>query len=188
MELQQAIAGRRSVRKYSDHYVSDDEIKEVLEAARRAPSWANTQVWEFVVMRDQSQIEEVIGTYSEKNPATRGSLAASVLIVACAKRGVSGCYSGKDATKFHEWFLFDLGMAVQNLCLRAHELGLGTVVVGLMDHDACKKIISLPDDYEVIAVIPMGRPLNPPGEGPSRKELKDFVHLDRFGERFAKIY
>jgi nitroreductase len=188
MELQEAIKKRRSIRKYTDYYVTDAEIKEVLEAARQAPSWANTQVWEFVVVRDQDMIESVAGTYSEKNPATKGSLTASALIVACAKKGISGCYSGKNATKFNEWFMFDLGLAVQNLCLRAYELGLGTVVVGLMDHNACKKLIGLPDEYEVVASIPIGHPQTPDREGPARKELKDFVHLDKFGEKYGKVY
>lgn len=189
MELQEAIINRRSVRKFTEHYVSDEEIKEILEAARRAPSWANTQVWEFVVVRNKDIIEKVVNTYSEKNPASRGSMASSALIIACAKTGVSGCYGGgKNLTRFNEWFLFDLGLAVQNLCLRAHELGLGTVVVGLMDHDACKKVIELPDGYEVVASIPVGKPLVQAKEGPARKELKDFVHLDVFGERYTKIY
>ena len=188
MELNEAIVKRRTVRKFTDHYVTDKEIHELLEAARMAPSWSNTQVWHFIVVRDRKLIEEVTGTYSEKNPASKGSLTASVLIVACAKTGVSGCYGGKNSTKFNEWFMFDMGLAVQNLCLRAHELGLGTVIVGLMDHDACKKVLGIPDEYEVVVSIPVGQPLNPGKEGPPRKELKEFVHLDKYGESFGQVY
>jgi len=184
MELSDAILHRRSVRKFTDYAVTDEEIKGLLEAARLAQSWANTQVWEFVVVRDRGLIEKVTGTYVDKNPGTKCSLAASVLIVACAKTGVSGCYGGKDVTKFPNWFMFDLGIAVQNLCLKAHELGLGTVVIGLMDHDACKKIINLPDGYEVVAVLPVGKPAMEPKQGPPRKELNAFVHLNTFGKAF----
>ncbi|HPV42751.1 MAG TPA: nitroreductase family protein, partial [Spirochaetota bacterium] len=49
MELKEAILKRRSIRKFTDYQVTDAEIDELLEAARWAPSWANTQVWEFVV-------------------------------------------------------------------------------------------------------------------------------------------
>jgi nitroreductase len=80
--------------------------------------------------------------------------------------------------------MFDVGIAVQNLCLKSHEMGLGTVVVGLMDHDACKKIIGLPEGYEVVAVIPVGRPATEAKQGPPRKELKAFVHLNAFGKDF----
>ena len=79
--------------------------------------------------------------------------------------------------------MFDVGMAVQNLCLKAHEIGLGTVVVGLMDHDKCKEILSLPDEYEVVVSIPIGKPVEA-DKGPTpRKELKDFVHKNKFGNR-----
>ena len=74
--------------------------------------------------------------------------------------------------------MFDLGMAVQTLCLKAHELGLGTVVVGLMDHEACKKVLAVPDGHRVVAVIPIGRPAVPPREGPSRKSISEIVYLN----------
>jgi len=184
MELTDAILHRRSVRKFTDYVVTDEEIRQMLEAARWAPSWANTQVWEFVVVRDKGLIEKVAGTYADKNPATKGSLSSSVLIVACAKTCVSGSYGGKDVTKFSSWYMFDLGLAVQNLCLKAHELGLGTVVVGLMNHDDCRKVIGLPEGYEVVAVLPIGKPAVEGRQGPPRKELKEFVHLNTFGKAF----
>lgn len=184
MELSEALRNRRSVRRFTGDTVSDAEIRQLLEAARFAQSWANTQPWEFVVVRDRDLIGQVVGTYVDRNPATKCSLAASVLLVACAKTGVSGCYGGADVTKFSNWFMFDLGIAVQNLCLKAHELGLGTVVVGFLDHDACKKILGLPDGYEVVAVLPIGRPATESRQGPPRKELKDFVHLNTYGNPF----
>ncbi|HNY66885.1 MAG TPA: nitroreductase family protein [Deltaproteobacteria bacterium] len=184
MDLDEAILGRRSVRKYTDQQVTDDEIRALIEAARWAPSWANTQVWEFIVVRDRALIEQVTGAYVEKNPATKCSLNASALIVACARDGVSGCYDGKDVTKLSKWYMFDLGMAVQNLCLKAHAMGLGTVVVGFLDHQACRRILEVPEGYEVVAVLPVGRPLAPGRSGPPRKELSDFLHRDRFGKAF----
>ncbi len=184
MELDQAITDRRSIRKFNDYMVSDEEIRALIEAAGQAPSWANTQVWEFIAVRDRELIEKVVQTYAEKNPAARGSLSASVLIVACAKTGVSGCYDGKDVTSLSNWYMFDLGMAVQNLCLKAHAMGLGTVVVGLMDHQTCKEVLTVPAGHEVVAVIPVGRPAAPGKSGPPRKELAEFLYRDTFGTTF----
>jgi nitroreductase len=183
MELMKAIEERRSIRKFTDYVPTDGEIRSIIEAARLSPSWANTQVWEFVVVRDRELIGRIAGTFSQNNPASKGAAACPVLIVACAKRGVSGCYSGREVTKFHEWFLFDLGMAVENICLRVHELGLGTVVVGLINHDACRELVGLPEGYEVVAVLPIGRPAVV-RSSPGRKELESFVHLNRFGSPF----
>jgi nitroreductase len=184
MELQEALTKRRSVRKFTDDAVSDEEIRTILEAARIAPSWANVQPWEFIVLRDRATIEKIAGTYVEKNPATKCSLAAPALIVACGRTGVSGCYGGKNLTKFNEWFMFDLGLAVQNLCLKAHELGLGSVVVGLLDHDRAKAILDLPADREVVACIPVGRPAVAGKEGPPRKPLSEFAFIDAHGKPF----
>ncbi|MDY6930881.1 MAG: nitroreductase family protein [Halobacteriota archaeon] len=185
MELQEAILKRRSIRRFTDYFVTDDEIREVIEAARWAPSWANTQVWEFIVARDRKIIEDVVSTYSEKNPARKCSNSASVLIVACAKKGVSGHKKGSGPTKFSEWFMFDIGMAVQNLILKAHEIGIGSVVVGLIDHNACARVLDVPDTHEVVVVIPLGKSGVEEKEGPPRKEIESFVYKDRFGEAWA---
>lgn len=186
MELVKAILTRRSVRRFTDEKVSDDAIREILEAARFAQSWANTQVWEFIVVRDSLQIEKVVSTFSESNPARKGSMTASALIAACAKLKVSGCRDGVERTRFNEWFMFDMGIAVQNMCLRAHDLGLGTVVVGSMNHEACEKVLDVPAGYVVVAVIPVGVPVDRDKPAPARKDLSDFVHCNTFGSRWEK--
>jgi nitroreductase len=184
MELKEAILKRRSVRKFTDYQVTDAEIQELLEAARWAPSWANTQVWEFIVVRDRQVTEKIAGTYAQNNPATKCTQTASAVIVGCAKTGLSGAHDGKNLTIFSEWFLFDLALAVQNLCLRAHDLGLGTVIVSLLDHQALKKVLSVPEGYEAVTVIPVGKPAVPDKQGPPRKAIADFTYLDRYGKKY----
>ena len=187
MELHEAIMNRRSIRRFTDHYVTNNEIKALMEAARFAPSWANTQVWDFIIVRDMEKIRMITETYSETNPARKCSSNSSAIIVVCAKNNVSGCKEGKQRTKFSEWFMFDLGLAVQNICLKAHEIGLGTVIVGSMDHEACKKILSVPDSHEVVAAIPLGKSAVEGKQPPPRKEIKDFVFLDTFNDPFIAL-
>ncbi len=183
MELKEAILKRRSVRKFTDYQVSNEEVSELLEAARWAPSWANTQVWEFVVVRDRQIIENIAATLVQNNPAVKCTQSASVVIVGCAKRGVSGAHDGKNLTIFSEWFMFDLALAVQNLCLCAHDMGLGTVIVSLLDHEALKRVLSVPEGYEAITVIPVGKPAVSDKQGPPRRALADFTHRDVFGKK-----
>ena len=83
-------------------------------------------------------------------------------------------------TAIKNWEIFDLGIAVQTLCLKAHELGLGTVIVGLMNHEACEKILAVPQGRKVVAVIPIGRPATAPKEGPPRKPVSEIVFLNNF--------
>ena len=80
--------------------------------------------------------------------------------------------------------MFDLGMAVQNLCLKAHAMGLGIVVVGLIDHAACAKILGVPEGHEVVAVIPVGRPAAPGRQAPPRKPVGEILYRDVFGRAF----
>ena len=182
MELQEAIKKRRSIRKFTERFVTDAEVSQLLDAARLAPSWANTQSWEFIVVRDRELMDKVTATYSSGNPARKCSLAASAMIVGCARRNVSGFKMGEVTTKFSEWFMFDLGLAVQNLCLKAHELGLGTVVVGLFDHDRCNELLGLPEGYDVVVTLPVGEPAQKGRSGPGRRTLEQISHLNRFGQ------
>ncbi|RLB12887.1 MAG: nitroreductase, partial [Deltaproteobacteria bacterium] len=86
---------------------------------------------------------------------------------------------GDAPTKFGDWFMFDLGIATQSLCLAAHSLGLGTVIVGLFEHDKVKQILNVPEEYEVVTIVPVGYPEKIPS-APKRKESKDFIHYGRF--------
>ena len=90
------------------------------------------------------------------NPAVKAIVAAPVVLALCGKLKSSGYYSGQASTKFGDWFMFDLGIAAQSICLTAHSLGLGTVIVGLYDHDKANKVLKTPEGYEVVALIPGG--------------------------------
>ena len=75
--------------------------------------------------------------------------------------------------------MFDLGIATQSLCLAAHGLGLGTVIVGLFDHDKAAEAVGLPEGYELVAMTPLGYPGKTPPP-PKRREIDDFIHQDKF--------
>ncbi len=186
MELQEAISKRRSIRKFTDYYVTDSEINTLIEAAIMAPSWANTQVWSFIIVRDKHIIERIAETYPETNPARKCSLAATAMIAVCAQKGVSGCRQGHEITTLHNWLMFDTGLAVQNICLKAHEIGLGTVIVGLFDHDKCKDVLSLPEDQEVVVILPVGKPVEGEKKATPRKPVNQITYIDKFGELYIK--
>lgn len=78
--------------------------------------------------------------------------------------------------------MFDVGIAAQNLCLAAHDLGLGTVHVGLINHQAVDELLGLPSDVESLEIIPVGYP-EKVGNAPPRKELSEFVHWDKYGNK-----
>jgi len=186
MKLSDAIENRRSIRKFSNRYVTDEELYQVIEAATNAPSWKNTQTWEFIILRDREVIQKTTELYSSTNPASQCSMDASAVIVACAKEKVSGFKNEEQRTKFSDWFMFDLGCAVQNLCLKAFELNLGTVIVGSMEHDKIKKTLELPENINPIVAIPIGEIIEKNKKKPTRKSPEEITHLNSYGKKIFK--
>lgn len=179
-DFMEIVRGRRSVRKYEERDVPAEAVNTVLEAVRWAPSWANTQCWEIVVVRDRRVKEQLQATLPPKgNPAAGAMVQAPVVLVLCAKLKSSGYYKGEVTTKFGDWFMFDLGIACQSLCLAAHALGLGTVVVGLFDHDAAKRVVKVPEGHELVVMIPLGFPAKI-SSAPNRREIGEFSHENSF--------
>lgn len=179
-DLMDVIKGRRSIRKYENKQVSPEALSQVLEAIRWAPSWANCQCWEVVVVTDKAIKEKLQKTLPPKgNPAFKAMVQAPIVLALCAKTGVSGYYKGAETTKFGDWFMYDLGIATQNLCLAAHSLGLGTVIVGLFDHEKAGRVINLPMGYELVTMIPLGHPAKT-GSAPKRRTAGDFTHDNTF--------
>ncbi|MDY0040900.1 MAG: nitroreductase family protein [Desulforhabdus sp.] len=177
--LMEVIKGRRSIRNYEDKMVPDDVLNQVLEAVQWAPSWANTQCWEIIIVKDAATKQKLQETMAKGNPATKAIVNAPIILAVCGKLKSSGYYKEQVTTKFGDWFMFDLGLATQSLCLAAHDLGLGTVIVGLYDHDQAGKILGVPEGYELVALIPLGYPAKV-SSAPKRRNLGEFVHQDAF--------
>ena len=182
MDLFEAIMGRRSVRKFTSDPVGDEEVRKILEAARWAPSWANTQCWEFIIVRSPETKKALSETLSRRNPATEAVEKAPVVIVACGRKRVSGYYKGKAVTRKGDWLMFDVALAVQNLCLAAHAMGLGTVIVGAFDGDKASKILAIPENVEIVAIIPLGRPAEK-RTAPLRRSVEEFTHYESYGNK-----
>jgi len=179
MELMEAIKKRRSIRKYKPDPIPEEALGAVLEAVRWAPSWANTQCWEVIVIKDPKIKSELATALPKGNPALSSMTDAPLVVVLCGKKGISGFYKGQQETVKGDWLMFDTGIAMQNLCLTAHALGLGTVVVGKFDHKKAEEILGVPPNVEVVAITPLGYPATE-GSAPKRKEPADFVFYERY--------
>jgi nitroreductase len=179
-EFMDIVKTRRSIRKYEDRDVPPQALDTILEAVRWAPSWANTQCWEIVVVRDRAVKEHLQATLPPKgNPAVGAMGQAPVVLALCGRLKSSGYYKDQVTTKFGDWFMFDLGIACQNICLTAHALGLGTVVVGLFDHDSAGAVLKVPQGYELVAMIPLGFPAKI-SSAPNRRKIAEFTHQNSF--------
>ncbi len=180
MEILEVIKTRRSIRRYQTTPVDEKTIEFVLEAARWAPSWANTQCWRFIVVQDGDIKNKLADTLTATNSAMDAIRNAPLVIVACAELGKSGYSGGVLATDKGDWFMFDVALAMQNLVLAAHSLGLATVHIGLFDAKKAAIILEVPPGYCVVEMTPLGYPDQVRDPRP-RKELSEIVFYDKYG-------
>lgn len=164
---------RCSVRSYKDIPVEEEKLKQVLEAARIAPSAVNFQPLYFIVVRDREQKKKVASSYRrdwiQKAPA---------IIVICGDHSKSWRRAdGKDHCDI------DAAIAIDHMTLAAVELGLGTCWVCAFNAMECHKALNLPSHLEAIALLPIGYPEDLPDverHATQRKRLEDMVFWDRF--------
>ncbi len=179
MELLEAVRARRAIRKFKSDPVSKEQLNVILEAIRWTPSWANTQCWEIVVVKDKGVKEKIATALPPTNPALKAITDAPVVLVMCGKKGLAGFKKGEVTTDKGDWFMFDVGAATLNACLAAHAQGLGSVIVGLFDAKKVERILGVPEGVSVVSLVPVGVPEKIP-EGPKRKLLSEFVFEDHY--------
>jgi nitroreductase len=174
MELFQTIRERRSIRKYQETPVEDEKLRQILDAARLAPSWKNMQCWRFLVISEGAKKARLAAAFPEDNPGYKALLQAPLIIVVCADPAESGVENGID------YFVADAAIAFTHLCLAAQALGLGTCWMGWYDEARLKVAAGVPENVRVVGVTPLGYPDQEPKARP-RKELHEIAYLEEWG-------
>jgi nitroreductase len=171
MDVKNAIEKRRSIRKYKDKDVPEYLIKQVIDAARLAPSGNNAQPSRYFIIKD----DETKKMLKKNKIFMQGFVyEAPVTIVCCAdphayKKSVTGFDMTNDTRAIR-----DLSIAASFLVLRATELGLGTCFVGWVDKEKIKDVLNIPKEYIVPYVITLGYPDEKPAKRP-RKNIKEIL-------------
>jgi nitroreductase len=185
MDVKEAIQKRRAYRALGPAEVSDDMIKELVIAAQLMPSCFNNQPWRFVFARSRAVLVKV---HEGLNKGNEWCQKSSVIIAAFAKRE-NDCL-----IKEREYYLFDLGMAVSAMLLRATELGLVAHPIAGFDPQKIKQVLNIPDEYLLITLINVGRKIEDMSgltawqvsqepERPPRLGLENLYSIDAFHER-----
>jgi nitroreductase len=172
-----AIAARKSVRTFDGRPIEKEVLERCLEAARLAPSWANKQCWQFVLVTGKEEIDR-LGIVPAQ---IKG---ASALLVACGNPRRSGDREGK------QYYLVDVAIATEHFVLAAWEQGLGTCWVGAFKEDKVRKALGIPADIRVVALIPTGYPADKEGligklarrmaGSANRRPLEEIVHREKW--------
>jgi len=174
MDFYEVIQTRRSIRSYSDRPVDDAVVGRVLEAARIAPSAANTQPWHFIVIKDAGRRRKL------------AELAAGQTFIAQAPVVIAACglaYHDRYSWIADHMFLVDVAIAFDHLTLAARAEGLGTCWIGAFDHDGVHKLLSVPSTHRVVMLTPLGYPGGKDAfsDKCKRRKLSEIVSYETFG-------
>ena len=177
MNTTDCIKTRRSIRNYKEDQIPQDIINEVVDIARFAPSWKNTQTARYYVVQNpelKQKIAESCVMGFTYNTGTLTKAPALVVLAYVEKRSGYERDGSYTTSKESAWEMFDAGIAAQTFCLAANEKGLGTCIMGIFDDAAVAEAINLPDGQKVGALIAIGYPTEEPA-APARKEVDDLV-------------
>ena len=177
MDAQTCILTRRSVRKFTDQPVSHELLEQVVALAAYAPSWKNTQISRYLAIEDPALRNLIAEEYCLPGANNPNIIKGAPLLVAqtfikdrCGyDRDGSFTTDRKDG-----WQYYDCGIAAQTFCLAAHELGLGTVIMGVFDRIRLQEYLNIPENQELMALIAVGYPAEV-GAAPKRKEVSELL-------------
>ena len=170
MNVFEAVKTRRSIRRYKARPVEKEKLTKILEAARLSPSASNNQPWHFVAIADKETRESLFPAYNRDWFVT-----APVIIVACATP--SEAWSRQDG---EEYWKVDVAIAMQNMVLVAHELGLGTCWIAAFKEEKVKEVLGIPEEMRLIAMTPLGYPAEEKEPVSERKPMEEIVHYDHW--------
>jgi nitroreductase len=199
MDVLEAIDKRRSIRKYKDKAVPDRLLRQVLEAARLAPSTSNTQSWKFKIVTDDETRREIRESaygqrFVEEAPVViaccldfeafkeRGKQTIKLVLKSGVRPSLEMVLRSVKGGKGREFEaervvvngIINVSIATEHMALAAAGLGLGTCWVRAFDHKAVSKILDLPDTVALVALMTLGYPAQSPGARP-RKPLDELL-------------
>lgn len=175
MNAKECITGRRSIRQFTDHAVSKEILAQIVETASYAPSWKHTQITRYIAV--EGETKNALAQCTSQYPHNGEIMDAAPMVIAVTIiKGRSGYERDGSFSTFRgdAWQMFDAGVACEAFCLAAYEQGLGTVIMGIFDQEEASKVLEIPEDRELIALIPIGYPAESPA-APKRKSVEDLL-------------
>lgn len=161
MNATECIESRRSIRKFKDIPVPTDVWCELIETARYYPSWKHTQIARYHIISNPALKEKIANecvcdfTFNMNTILNAPTLVVISYVTERCGYERDGSFS---TTKEDRWEMFNAGIAAQTFCLAAHEMGIGTCIMGIFDEDKIAEAINLPENQKVGVIIAAGYP------------------------------
>lgn len=198
--LLELIRSRRSIRFFRDIPIPDEHIMMILEGARWAPSPANAQPWELIVIKDLGVKKKLLETMRKVGRAVREKYAkfpwdvtsrdreliskAPVVVAVCAD------FHPKELEKYDllplehkkEIVKLSVAAAIQNMMLMATSLGVGSLWVTPLSDEEVKKLLHVPEALQLVALLVLGHPADDALKRVSRKPIEEMMHYDDYSK------
>ena len=175
MTAKECIMGRRSIRAFTNAPVPHKLISEIVETASYAPSWKHTQIVRYIAV--EGELKNQVAKCTSAYPRNGEIISAAPMVIAVTIiKGRSG-FERDGSYSTHRgdgWQMYDAGVASEAFCLAAYEKGLGTVILGIIDDEKIAELLNVPEEREVIALIPIGYPAEEP-IAPRRKPVEELL-------------
>ena len=175
MTAKECITGRRSIRQYTDQPVSHELLAQIVETASYAPSWKHTQIVRYIAVEGEKKA--ILAACTSSFPGNGKIMENAPMVVAVTViKGRSGFERDGSFTtaRGDAWQMFDAGVASEAFCLAAYDQGLGTVIIGIFDQQEAADLLEIPENQDLIALIPIGYPAEAP-VAPKRKPVTDLL-------------
>ncbi len=165
MDIFEAVRTVLAVRQYQSKPVPPDIVRRILEAGRLTASGSNTQPWHFIVVENRETLRKIAAVTPTGPYISQAPLA---IVVALDRTHLA---------------VADGSRAIQSMILTAWAEGVGSNWVGFMGPDAVKPILGIPDNFDVLAILPFGYPAQARTKGKKqRKPLSQVASRERFGQ------
>ena len=176
MTAKECIKGRRSIRKFTNQPIDHALLEEIVETVSHVPSWKHTQIVRYIAvegaMKDKIA-DECTSDYPNNGAIIKG--APMLIVVTVIKNRCGFERDGSFSThRGDSWQMFDAGIASQTFCLAAYGHGIGSVIEGIFDDRKAGELLGVPEDREVVALIPIGYPDEEPA-ALKRKAVTDLL-------------
>ncbi len=171
MDFYDAVKDRFSVRAYEDRPVEQEKLDRILDAARLAPSAKNLQECRYIVVTDKEKREQLIQAAAGQKFVGQ----APVVIVCCAVTDANDLMRCG-----HARYTIDSGIAIEHLALAATAEGLGSCWIGSFYPDQVRSILGIPEEVEVVELLPIGYPSPKGKQARGRKDIDEIVCYDKW--------
>lgn len=163
LNVKEAIETRRSIRKFKEGRITEEQLQTIMKAAQIAPSASNRQPYKFIIVKDNELKKEL----SKKGSVQRFVRNSAVIFV------------GIGDPEHEKWYKVDIAIAIQQMFLQAVELGLGACWIGAFEEEKVKEVLKIPHNKRVVALLPIGIPDQDPPARP-RKSIDELFNINYY--------